>query len=52
MDPGTLGGMAVQVIQKAAGDVGARAEIATLQSFSPAYPRPPYRMQAAENTGD
>jgi G3E family GTPase len=44
MDPGTLGGRAVQAIQRAAGETNAQAEITSIQSFRPAYPRPPYRM--------
>jgi G3E family GTPase len=44
MEPGKLGGIAVQAILQAATAVGTRAEIDTLQSFRPAYPRPPYRL--------
>jgi G3E family GTPase len=44
IDPSTLGGIAVQAINKAAKMVGAEAEVLSLQSFSPPYPRPPYRL--------
>ncbi len=44
IDPGTLGGIATQAIQKAARTTGADAEVLNLQSFSPPYPRPPYRL--------
>ncbi|MFA0753810.1 MAG: hypothetical protein IMHGJWDQ_001589 [Candidatus Fervidibacter sp.] len=44
IDPATLGGIATQAIHKAAQAVGAEAEILGLQSFSPPYPRPPYRL--------
>lgn len=45
--PGTLGGIAVTAIQQAAHNAGATGQITALQSFSPAYPRPPYRMATA-----
>lgn len=44
IDPGTLGGIATQAIQRAAKATGAEAEVLNLQSFSPPYPRPPYRL--------
>lgn len=44
IDPSILGGIAVQAVQKAAKAVGAEAEVLSLQSFSPPYPRPPYRL--------
>jgi G3E family GTPase len=44
IDPSILGGISVQAVHKAAKVVGAEAEVLGLQSFSPAYPRPPYRM--------
>jgi G3E family GTPase len=48
MEPGRLGGLVVQAIQQAATRASASAEIVTIQSFSPAYPRPPYRFSASE----
>lgn len=42
--PDLLGALVVQAIQRAASSTGAQAELTALQSFSPAYPRPPYRM--------
>lgn len=44
MDLSTLGGIAMQAISRAAKVAGAEAEILSLQSFSPPYPRPPYRL--------
>jgi hypothetical protein len=44
MDPGALGGRAVQAVQRAARETHAQAEFTSIQSFRPAYPRPPYRM--------
>lgn len=44
IDPSTLGGIAVQAINKAAKTVDAEAEVLSIQSFSPPYPRPPYRL--------
>jgi G3E family GTPase len=44
MPPERLGGMVVQAVQQAASAVGAEAEIVTIQAFSPAYPRPSYRL--------
>jgi Ni2+-binding GTPase involved in maturation of urease and hydrogenase len=46
IDPGRLGGAAVSAIQRGAASSGATARIDALQSFSPAYPRPPYRLPA------
>jgi len=44
LSPEALGGMATQAVLKAAKSVNAEAEILSLQSFSPPYPRPPYRL--------
>lgn len=44
LSPEALGGIATQAILMAAKTVNADAEILSLQSFSPPYPRPPYRM--------
>lgn len=44
ISPEALGGIATQAILMAAKTVNADAEILSLQSFSPPYPRPPYRM--------
>lgn len=44
IDPATLGGVATRAVHHAAHAVGAEAEILSIQSFSPPYPRPPYRM--------
>lgn len=44
ISPEVLGGITTQTVRRAAKRVGAEAEVLTLQSFSPAYPRPPYRM--------
>ncbi len=44
LDPGTLGGMVTQAVLKAAEAAEAKAEIQSLQSFSPPYPRPPHRL--------
>jgi G3E family GTPase len=43
-DPGKLGGLIVSTLQQTAARFPVVIEIDTLQSFSPAYPRPPYRM--------
>ncbi len=45
MDPGTLGAIAVRVVLQAAREAGADADIESVQSFSPGYPRPPYRLK-------
>lgn len=44
LSPEALGGIATQAILMAAKTVNADAEILSLQSFSPPYPRPPYRV--------
>ncbi len=44
IDPATLGGIATRAVQRAARAVQAEADILSLQSFSPPYPRPPYRL--------
>ncbi len=44
MELGKLGGIVVQAIQQAANTAGPGVEVETLQSFSTAYPRPPYRL--------
>ncbi|MCS7192410.1 MAG: cobalamin biosynthesis protein P47K [Armatimonadetes bacterium] len=44
ISPEVLGGLATQAVLKAAKAVDAEAEILSLQSFSPPYPRPPYRL--------
>ncbi|MCS7263914.1 MAG: cobalamin biosynthesis protein P47K [Armatimonadetes bacterium] len=44
LSPETLGGIATQAVLKAAKSVNAEAEILSIQSFSPPYPRPPYRL--------
>lgn len=44
LSPDVLGGLASQSVLKAAKAVNAEAEILNLQSFSPPYPRPPYRV--------
>lgn len=44
LPPEALGGLVTQAILKAAKEVNANVEILSLQSFSPPYPRPPYRL--------
>jgi hypothetical protein len=44
LQPDVLGGLASQAVLKASKSVNAEAEILSLQSFSPPYPRPPYRL--------
>ncbi len=44
ISPEELGGIATQAVLKAAKKVNADAEVLSIQSFSPPYPRPPYRL--------
>lgn len=44
LSPETLGGITTQAALNAAKHVNAEAEILSIQSFSPPYPRPPYRL--------
>jgi Ni2+-binding GTPase involved in maturation of urease and hydrogenase len=44
LQPDVLGGLASQAVLKASKSANAEAEILSLQSFSPPYPRPPYRL--------
>jgi Ni2+-binding GTPase involved in maturation of urease and hydrogenase len=42
--PDVLGGLASQAVLKASKSVNAETEVLNFQSFSPPYPRPPYRL--------
>jgi len=42
--PDVLGGLVSQAVLKASKSVNAEVEILSFQSFSPPYPRPPYRL--------
>ncbi|MCS7186118.1 MAG: cobalamin biosynthesis protein P47K [Armatimonadetes bacterium] len=44
LSPEALSSIATQAVLKAAKTVNAEAEILSLQSFSPSYPKPPYRV--------
>lgn len=44
ISPEALGDIATQAVSSAAKTVNAEVEILSLQSFSPPYPRPPYRI--------
>ncbi|GBC98874.1 Hydrogenase isoenzymes nickel incorporation protein HypB [bacterium HR17] len=44
LSPEALGGITIQAILSTAQAVGAEAEVLNVQSFSPPYPRPPYRL--------
>lgn len=44
IEPGRLGGIAISAIEDAGLGQGVDTEVTTLQSFSPGYPRPPYRI--------
>ncbi|MGQ9462895.1 MAG: GTP-binding protein [Candidatus Fervidibacter sp.] len=43
--PEVLGGIVSQAVLKAAKEINADTEILNIQSFSPPYPRPPYRLR-------
>jgi Ni2+-binding GTPase involved in maturation of urease and hydrogenase len=47
IDPESLRQIAVAAIERAAAETGADAMIETMESFRPAYPRPPYRLMEA-----
>lgn len=44
LPPQVLGGIAIQATHRAAKEVNVEAETLSFQSFSPPYPRPPYRL--------
>lgn len=44
LPPEVLGGIVLQAVLKAAKETNADTEILNIQSFSPPYPRPPYRL--------
>lgn len=44
LSPEVLGGVVSQAVLRAAKETGAETEILNIQSFSPPYPRPPYRL--------
>lgn len=44
ISPEELGGITTQAVLKAAKKVNTDAEVLSIQSFSPPYPRPPYRL--------
>ncbi|MGQ9727327.1 MAG: GTP-binding protein [Candidatus Fervidibacter sp.] len=45
LPPEVLGGIVSQAVLKAAKEINADTEILNIQSFSPPYPRPPYRLR-------
>lgn len=44
LPPQVLGGIAIQATHRSAKEVNAETETLSFQSFSPPYPRPPYRL--------